>query len=469
MLGFCMCVGGGGGSGRNGERYVLGLDFGTSGVRGGVIEVGTRKVVDVIEGRKVRWDGCGSVKEWEAGLREVVGGIPEGVRQKVVRVGVDGTSGTVVWNGGEDVKRYDYAEGKDIVREMTERWERFGGGVGRGGAALSSTSSLAKVVAWRRERGGGGSTKVKHQADVVTEWLLGRESSPAVTDWNNALKMGYDVVGEEWPAWVEDLVGKEMLMEVVRPGSVLGVADAIWGFEDSCQVVAGTTDSIAAFVASGGNDRGVGTACTSLGSTLALKLLSDVRVDRPEMGIYSHRYYLDDENGDDSGGGGGGAERTKRPLFLVGGASNVGGRTLRDLGFTSQMLRELSYRIDLTVPFRDGTELLYPLPPGTVGERFPLYDPDRRPELHLDGRFASPVTDNPKYLRAVFESIAEIERTGYEAFAHLGAPHPVHIFSSGGGAHNPTYTNIRAQRIQVPISKAEHVDACIGAALLAHP
>ena len=50
---------------------------------------------------------------------------------------------------------------------------------------------------------------------------------------------------------------------------------------------AGTTDSIAAFLASGAS--GVGDAVTSLGSTLAIKLLSERPVDDSRYGVYSHR------------------------------------------------------------------------------------------------------------------------------------------------------------------------------------
>ena len=54
-----------------------------------------------------------------------------------------------------------------------------------------------------------------------------------------------------------------------------------------CLVCGGTTDSIAAFVAAGVTE--VGCAVTSLGSTLAVKLLSDTRVDDAAYGVYSHR------------------------------------------------------------------------------------------------------------------------------------------------------------------------------------
>lgn len=51
--------------------------------------------------------------------------------------------------------------------------------------------------------------------------------------------------------------------------------------------MAGTTDSIAAFLASGACQ--AGQAVTSLGSTLAIKMLSTVPVEDNSRGIYSHR------------------------------------------------------------------------------------------------------------------------------------------------------------------------------------
>ena len=54
-----------------------------------------------------------------------------------------------------------------------------------------------------------------------------------------------------------------------------------------CKVVGGTTDSIAAFLASGASD--IGDAVTSLGSTLAIKLLSATPATDSSRGVYSHR------------------------------------------------------------------------------------------------------------------------------------------------------------------------------------
>lgn len=62
------------------------------------------------------------------------------------------------------------------------------------------------------------------------------------------------------------------------PGAVVGRVSATtachFGLPTSCEVVAGTTDSIAAFIAA--NATTAGHAVTSLGSTLAVKMLSEV-------------------------------------------------------------------------------------------------------------------------------------------------------------------------------------------------
>uniref|UniRef100_A0A0E0AIN6 Uncharacterized protein n=1 Tax=Oryza glumipatula TaxID=40148 RepID=A0A0E0AIN6_9ORYZ len=115
---------------------------------------------------------------------------------------------------------------------------------------------------------------------------------------------------------------------------------------------------------------------TSLGSTLAIKLLSNARVDDARFGVYSHR--LDD-------------------MWLVGGASNTGGAVLRQL-FTDDQLVALSHEIDPSVP-----SLLdyYPLP--KRGERFPVSDPNMMPRLQ-----PRPESDTA-YLHGILESIARIE------------------------------------------------------------
>jgi sugar (pentulose or hexulose) kinase len=79
--------------------------------------------------------------------------------------------------------------------------------------------------------------------------------------------------------------------QVVAPSApvatITAAAASRTGLPPSCLVCGGTTDSIAAFVAAGVSQ--VGEAVTSLGSTMAVKLLSQARVDDAAYGVYSHR------------------------------------------------------------------------------------------------------------------------------------------------------------------------------------
>ena len=120
-------------------------------------------------------------------------------------------------------------------------------------AAQGAGSALAKLL-WLlghvdRSRTG----HVLHQAD----WLAGRLSGRfGFSDSNNCLKLGYDAVRRCWPGWLGELgVPHRLLPEVVEPGTVVGrlTREVAWrlGLPASVQVVAGTTDSTAAVLATG--------------------------------------------------------------------------------------------------------------------------------------------------------------------------------------------------------------------------
>lgn len=259
-----------------------------------------------------------------------------------------------------------------------------------------------------------------------------------MTDWNNALKLGFDPAAPDaWPAWLADSVCASALpRRVVAPGAPVATLTpataARLGMRADCIVAGGTTDSIAAFLAA---DVALhGEAVTSLGSTLAVKLLSPVRVDSATHGVYSHRL------GD---------------TWLVGGASNVGGAALRSL-FTDAQLRDLSARIDPAI----ASQLdYYPLP--SPGERFPVYDPAMTPRL------GPRPADDVAYLHGLLESMARVEAEAYRLLAELGAPRVTRVLTAGGGAANPTWTAIRERVIGAPVTPSAHGDAAYGAALLA--
>ena len=154
----------------------------------------------------------------------------------------------------------------------------------------------------------------------------------------------------------------------------------------------GTTDSIAAFLASGANTPGQ--AVTSLGSTLVIKLLSDKPVEDSSRGIYSHR--LGDR-------------------WLVGGASNAGCSVLRQEGFSNIELKELSDKIDPTI---DSPLNYYPLT--KKGERFPKNDPEKVSILDPKPKINNE-TCRRQYLHGILQGISMIEKEGYLALQELGA------------------------------------------------
>ncbi|MEN0088237.1 MAG: FGGY-family carbohydrate kinase, partial [Pseudomonadota bacterium] len=205
------------------------------------------------------------------------------------------------------------------------------------------------------------------------------------------------------------------------------------------KIHAGTTDSIAAFLATDANQ--AGDAVVSLGSTLAIKMLSDVRVDDPARGIYSHR--LDGPDG--------------KPIWLVGGASNTGGAVLAEL-FSTDELMALSEEID---PAQDSGFDYYPL--RKPGERFPVSDPDKQPML------TPRPEDDTAFLHGLLESMARIERQCFDALRDLGAPEPKRILTAGGGARNPVWTALRQRIVSPRVQSAAEAEAAIGAARLCLP
>ncbi|WP_006786260.1 FGGY-family carbohydrate kinase [Thiorhodospira sibirica] len=272
-----------------------------------------------------------------------------------------------------------------------------------------------------------------HQAD----WLSARLSGQiGYSDWNNALKLGFDVQQQQWPSWVKALIPPEVhLPQVLAPGTPLGTLSAtsaaLTGLSADTQVVAGTTDSTAAFIATGAC--ALGDAVTSLGSTLVLKILSPVAVNDASIGVYSHRL---------------------GEYWLVGGASNSGGSVLRQF-FSDAQIQTLSAHID---PTRPSGLNYYPLP--AIGERFPLANPAMVPRL-------SPRPPDPAlFLQGLLEGIAQIEAQGYAHLAACGAPYPQRILTVGGGSQNPAWTHLRQRILGVPIEPLPDRPAALGAAML---
>jgi len=273
-----------------------------------------------------------------------------------------------------------------------------------------------------------------HQADWVAGTLCGQFG---FSDSNNALKLGFDSVAEHWPDWLDALdVRRDWLPQVQRPGTPVAIITTRWadrfGLPSDTLIVAGTTDGVAAFLATGASQ--VGDAVTSLGSTLVLKVLSSQPVFAPAYGIYSHRL---------------------GNLWLPGGASNSGGAALL-AHFTAERMAQLKPLLQSDQP--TGLDY-YPLP--SPGERFPINDPALAP------RDTPRPADDAQYFQGLLEGIARVERLAFERIAELGAPYPKQVFTVGGGARNNAWTRLRQSRLGVPVVTPSHEDAAYGTALLA--
>jgi sugar (pentulose or hexulose) kinase len=432
--------------------YFLGLDFGTSGARACVI-AGNGEIEEFARLDFGRLDPHELAPAWRGALFDLLAGLPIGLRKRLAAIALDGTSATVLACDADMQPAHPPLPYNDS-RARAEA-ELIGQVAGAGHTAASATSGLAKALWLRPHLPSGREHLFLNQADWLASLLTGQAG---VSDFHNALKMGFEPGALDWPDWVGRLMGrrsragggpveydwmpayagmtKYLLPRVVAPGSAIGVLDRTratgLNIPLDCLVRAGTTDSIAAFLAAGA--RQPGEAVTSLGSTLVLKLVSERRVDDARLGVYSHWY------GD---------------RWLAGGASNAGGAVLRQF-FADHELAELSARID---PNRSSGLDYYPLP--GPGERFPINDPDMAPRLE-------PRPDQPAhFLHGLLEGLANIEARGYAVLAGLGANTPTRVLSAGGGAGNAVYNAIRQRRLGVPVAAAPHQEAAYGSALLA--
>ncbi|MBW4614557.1 MAG: FGGY-family carbohydrate kinase [Desmonostoc vinosum HA7617-LM4] len=408
----------------------LGIDFGTSGARGVVVDDQASIQAEV---RYAFEDSLASVMpySWEKALFALLEQISEELRREIRAIAINGTSSTVLLcdAAGKPVDApllYNDARGAVVLEYLVTV-------APLNHTVLSATSSLAKLL-WMSQQ--QSFTKAKyflHQADWLAFLLHG---DLGVSDYHNALKLGYDVEQLKYPEWLNTLQIPIQLPKVLPPGTRVAELRpeiaAKFGWRRDCLVCAGTTDSIAAFIASGA--KLPGEAVTSLGSTLVLKLLSRTRIEDARFGIYSHRF------GD---------------LWLTGGASNTGGAILRQF-FTDVELENLSREID---PSTASKLDYYPLL--KAGDRFPINDPNLPPRLE-------PRPENPReFLHGLLESIARIEAQGYELLQQLGADKLSSVFTAGGGAANSTWTAIRQRYLKVPVLASVYTEAAYGTALLA--
>ena len=274
-----------------------------------------------------------------------------------------------------------------------------------------------------------------HQADFAAGRLTG---CWGVTDYSNALKSGYDLIEEVWPAWLARFPEVfARLPRVVAPAQPLGrlcpEAARATGLPAGLPVFAGASDGTAGFLASGA--RRPGDFNTTLGTTLVFKGLSRWLCRHPEGLIYCHKL---------PGG-----------LWLPGAAGNVGCEWIAAL-FPGRDPAGLDAaaagRLPIDVP-------AYPLV--RRGERFPFLRPQ------AEGFLPPESLDPADRYAACLQGVACVERLAYEVLDEVAGTCGGQVFSTGGGSRSDVWLQCRANLTGRPIHRPACPASAAGSAVLA--
>lgn len=415
----------------------LGIDVGTGGVRACAVNArGDKLGMDSAALAAPRQNGDAIDQDPELWWDATAAAIRKLGRtvdlQAIERISVDGTSGTLLMIdavGRPCMPGLMYNDARAATEAV-----RIRAVAPADSGAHGASSALAKLLYLSNRDEARQARFAVHQAD----WIAGRLARHhGISDENNALKLGYDAVTRSWPAWLDALgVSRELVPKVLVPGTPFAEIDsavaATLGLSPAARIAAGTTDGVAAFIATRAD--APGDAVTSLGTTLVVKLLATRPIFAADQGVYSHRL----------------GER-----WLAGGASNSGGGALL-AHFSAADMERLTPQLQPEVP--TGLDY-YPL--AKPGERFPIADPALPP------RVAPRPEDDRRFFQALLEGVAGIEALAYRRLAELGAPRLRRVISVGGGAKNAAWTEIRRRALGVPVTMAKETEASYGAALLA--
>ena len=422
------------------RQVVIGMDLGTGGARvvacdrdGTIVASGQQALSHSSSGGAPGHCEQDTSDWWDTtarALRQLVSELGAGSRP--LALAVDSTSGTIV-PVDENSNALSSALMHNDTRAGNEAVE-----VGAiAGHPVSATFALPKAVWIRRHllEVFSRTSRFVHEADFIVGKLTGEFG---VSDTFNVLKMGYDLHQEKWPAFIETKLGipLKMLPKVVEPGALIGTvsADASrrTGIPEGTPVVAGATDSNAAFFASGATREGEWNS--TLGTSLALKGISRTHIADPLGRVYCHRH----------------PER----LWLPGSASNTGADCMRVL--FDREYESLNERVAERLPSR---LVVYPLV--RKGERFPFINHD------AVGFIVGNPVDKLDLLAGYMEGVAYVERWGYEVLESLGAPVSETVYATGGGSQSDTWLRIRANVLDRVLMRAAVAESAMGAAIIA--
>ncbi len=428
----------------------MGIDVGTQGARcvvadarGEIAAAHSEAFASVNIAREEGWREQ-SPADWRAAVGAAIRACTSQLRAagigaaQIRAISIDGTSGTIV---PLDAQNQPLTNGV-MYNDPRARAEaalvhaRMGAHEAKLGLRFGASFSLPRILWFVRNRPDVcARTRVfAHQADYIAGLLCGEY---AVSDYSNALKTGYDLIDHRWPDEIAALgVDPAKLPRIVRPGEPLGrvtraAAEAL-GLSPETMVVGGSTDGYASALAAGAVR--AGSWASIIGTTFVLKGVTPQLVIDPDGSSYSHRL----PSGE----------------WLLGGASNLGGRCL-NLCAGERSLAEMDAASAALIP--TGVRC-YPLL--GRGERFPFVDADFEPF------YVGDVLGGRLY-PALMEGVGFAERLALEKMHALGCPVGDCVCTAGGASRSPLWLKIRAailgRRLMVP----KVVDAAMGSALVA--
>ncbi len=352
---------------------------------------------------------------------------------------VDGTSGTLVAldAAGRSVRpalMYNDPRGAEQAERLNAIAGEF---LARHGYLFSSSFAAAKIL-WFRENEPHAFDRTDcfaHQADYVAARLTGES---IVSDFNNALKTGYDLLEDRWPGWlVADLGIGDRLPPVVAPGVRIGQVSPNGaeesGLPSGLPIMAGTTDGVAACLASG--LRQPGHYNTTLGTTLVFKGLSDTISTAPGGLVYSHKL---------PGG-----------HWLPGAASNTGAEWI-GRWFGDANLPAMDAQAADQIP---SAPIAYPLL--RQGERFPFA------RSRAEGFFAQEPRSHVERYAACMLGTALVERLAYQVLDRVTGQSADAIFATGGGSRSEVWNQCRADVTRRVVHRPQCAESAFGAAVLA--
>jgi len=422
---------------------VIGIDVGTSGARtlaattrGDVLAEAHASISDYrAEGPIHEQDP----HEWWRAVCQTIRAVlitlrVEAPSASIAGIAVSSTSGSLVLadSQGHPLRPailYDDSRCASIAQELNRR-------LSPEEAQFNSSFSLVKA-AWVRQEEPTIWERVCHLLHPA-DWLTGKLTQQfGTTDYSNALKLGYDV---ETGGWVRAIslmeVSLQVLPRIFRPGSRVGVMSAQGaeetGLKPGTPVLAGATDGMASLIASGACEPG--DMNTSLGTTIVWKVLSRSK-PRLAPGSYCHRH--------------------PTGLWAPGAASNSGPGSLRLVaggGTASEMDR-------LAADHLPSSTLCYLL--CSRGERFPFLNPGA--ETFIEGDPSSPA----EWHAAQLQTLAFVERWGYERLEEYGVAISEEVSSTGSAAASPVFCQLRADVLKRTVSRCCYSTSAFGAAILA--